>query len=142
MHQTGDVPEAVDVVRSVLELAGAMDVDAIGEHLADDIVMALPYAPPGFATVHDGKGAVMKFQRAAARDFSSFTMAIDRILATTDPRIIVAEHHSDGVTARTGRRYRNRYCTIFELDDDDRIRRWTEYYDPAVVIDAFGAAAE
>jgi ketosteroid isomerase-like protein len=140
VHQTGGVrDESVAVVRRVLELAGAMDVETLAELLADDIVMELPYAPAGYAARHDGKTAVMRFQRAAAREFSSFSMVVDRVLATTEPRVVVAEHHSDGVAARTGRRYQNRYATIFELDADRRIRRWTEYYDPAAVIAAFGA---
>jgi uncharacterized protein len=114
-----------------------MDVDALADHLAADIVMELPFAPTGYAREHVGKDAAVKFQRAAARSFSTFSMTIDRILETTDAHVVVAEHHSDGVAATSGRPYRNRYLTIFELDDAGLVRRWTEYYDPNVVTDAF-----
>lgn len=132
------MPDSVAVVAEVLRLAGTMDVDALAEHLADDVVMELPYAPDGYAREHVGKAAVAKFQRAAARSFAQFTMSVDRIHATTDPRVVVAEHRSDGVAVPTGRPYRNRYVTIFELDDAGRIRRWIEHYDPAAVRSAFG----
>jgi ketosteroid isomerase-like protein len=134
------VSDAVDVVREILQLAGAMEVDALTAHLADDIVMELPFAPEGYAREHLGRDAVVKFQRAAARSFSTFAMVIDRVIETTDPRVVIAEHHSDGVAVPTGRPYRNRYVTIFELDGDGRVRRWTEYYDPTVVTGAFGAS--
>jgi len=129
--------DAVDVVGEVLRLAGTMDIDALGAHLADDVLMELPFAPQGFARAHAGKEAVVRFQRAAARSFSSFTMTTDRLLATEDPRVVIAEHHSEGRAAQSGRAYRNRYVTIFELDDHFRITRWTEYYDPSVVAAAF-----
>lgn len=115
-----------------------MDVDALAALLADDVVMELPYAPDGYGKEHRGKDAVVRFQRAAARSFSQFAMTVDRILATVDPLVVVAEHHGEGVAATTGRPYRNRYVTIFELDQDGRVRRWTEHYDPAAVTAAFG----
>ena len=130
------------VVREVLRLAGTMDVEALGMHLADDVVMSLPYAPEGYAREHVGKPAVVRFQRAAARSFSSFAMHVDRVISTSDPRVFVAEHHSEGVAALTGRPYRNRYVTIFELDDAARITRWIEYYDPTVVTAAFSTPAD
>ncbi len=129
---------AVELVRELLALSGAMDVDGLAAHLADAVVMTLPYAPDDYAREHVGKAAVVKFQRAAARSFSSFSMTTDRVIETTDPNVVVAEHHSDGIAATTGRPYRNRYVTIFELDDSGLVRRWTEYYDPIAVQTAFG----
>lgn len=125
-------------VAEVLRLAGTMDLDALAARLADDVVMELPFAPAGYARQHRGREAVVRFQRAAARSFSTFAMTVDRILLTAAPHVVVAEHHSDGVAATTGRPYRNRYVTIFELDGDGLVRRWTEYYDPTVVSGAFG----
>ena len=57
-------PEAV--VREILALAGAMDTDGLARHLHDDVVMELPFAPPPMRRVHDGKAAVVDFQRRAA----------------------------------------------------------------------------
>ncbi len=130
--------DAVVVVREVLRLAASMHVDSLAAHLADDVVMELPFAPPGFAREHHGKEAVVRFQQLAARSFSSFMMTTDRVLATVDAHVVLAEHHSDGIAARSGRPYQNRYVTIFTLDDAGRIRRWTEYYDPDAVRSAFG----
>jgi ketosteroid isomerase-like protein len=130
---------AGDRIREVLALAGAMDVEGIARHLAPDVVMELPYAPPPLRRRYDGLSAVLGFQRSSAPLFSHFAIEIERVhVAAPGPTpVVVAEYTSDGAVAATGRRYRNRYVTVFELDPSDRIRRWREYYDPTVVAAAF-----
>jgi ketosteroid isomerase-like protein len=88
---------------------------------------------------YDGLSAVLGFQRATAPLFARFAIEIERVhVAAPGPAtVVVAEYTSDGVVAATGRPYRNRYVTVFELDPSDRIRRWREYYDPTVVTVAF-----
>jgi ketosteroid isomerase-like protein len=129
--------EAGDRIRELLAFAGAMDVDGMARFLAPDIVMELPYAPPPFARRHDGLSAVLAFQRAAAALFSSFRFEVDRVLVVEGGRSVVAEYRSDGVVASSGRPYRNHYLTVFDLDAGGRVRRWREFYDPAVVQGAF-----
>jgi hypothetical protein len=46
-------------IRELLALAGAMDVEGIARHLAPDIVMELPYAPPPLPRRYDGLSAVL-----------------------------------------------------------------------------------
>jgi ketosteroid isomerase-like protein len=125
-------------IREVLALAGAMDVEGIARHLAPDVVMELPYAPPPLPQRYDGLSAVLAFQRASAARFSSFAMEIDRVhVSSGGATVVVAEYRSEGVVAGTGRPYRNRYVTVFELDPSARIRRWREYYDAEAVRSAF-----
>jgi ketosteroid isomerase-like protein len=127
----------VDRVAAVLALAGRMDVDALIEHFAEDAVMELPFAPGRMPKRYVGKGAVLGFQRFARDSFSSFSMAVDAIHETVDPHVVIAEHRSDGTVAANGRRYENRYCTVFTFDDDGKIVFWREYYDAGVVVRAF-----
>ncbi len=124
-------------IRELLALAGAMDVEGLARHLAPDIVMELPYAPPPLPRRYDGLSAVLGFQRSSATLFSSFTIAVERVHVVEDAPVVVAEYRSDGVVAATGGPYRNRYITVFELDPGGRVRRWREFYDPAVVQAAF-----
>jgi ketosteroid isomerase-like protein len=133
------VPTPVDRIRDVLALASAMDVAGIARHLAPDIVMELPYAPPPLPRRYDGLSAVLAFQRSSAARFSRFAIEVDRVhLAAPGPAtVVIAEYRSDGTVASSGRAYRNRYITVFELDPSDRIRRWREFYDPAAVLAAF-----
>jgi ketosteroid isomerase-like protein len=129
-------------IRELLALAGAMDVDGIARHLAPDIVMELPYAPPPLPRRYDGLSAVLGFQRATGPLFSSFRIEVDRVHVVETGTVVVAEYRSEGVVAASGRPYRNRYVTVFELDPGGRIRRWREFYDPAAVRDAFPSRPE
>ncbi len=130
-------PNAGERIRELLALAGAMDVEGISRYLAPDIVMELPYAPPPSPRRYDGLSAVLGFQRSSATLFSSFAIEIERVHVAENARVVVAEYSSDGVVAASGGVYRNRYITVFELDPGGRIRRWREFYDPAVVQAAF-----
>ncbi len=140
VDSTAGRSDVVDLARAVYAHAGAMNIDALGEMCADDIVMTLPFAPPGWVATHRGKEAVVAFQRRAARSFASFTMTVDRVLAANGDTAVV-EAQSVGTT-QNGRRYENRYCTILEFDRAGLIVRWTEYYDPRAVLDAFGPRDE
>jgi uncharacterized protein len=126
-----------DRIRELLVLAGAMDVEAMARHLAPDVVMELPYAPAPLPRRYDGLSAVLGFQRATAGLFSKFAIEIERVHVVENAPTVVAEYQSEGVVAASGRPYRNRYITVFELDPGDRVRRWREFYDPAVVQEAF-----
>ena len=131
-------PTPAERIREVLALAGAMDVEAIARHLAPDVVMELPYAPPALPRRYDGLSAVLAFQRSSKALFSRFALEVERVHVAEGPAtVVVAEYRSAGVVAASGREYRNRYVTVFELDPSDRIRRWREYYDPAAVRAAF-----
>jgi ketosteroid isomerase-like protein len=119
-------------IRELLALAGAMDVEGMARYLAPDIVMELPYAPTPLPKRYDGLSAVLAFQRSSAALFSSFAIEVERVHVVEGATVVVAEYRSEGVVARSGGPYRNRYITVFELDPGARIRRWREFYDPAV----------
>jgi ketosteroid isomerase-like protein len=126
-------------VEELLALAGEMRVDEIVERFAPDGVMELPFAPGRMQRRYVGRDAILRFQQFARDAFSEFAMTIDAIHETSDPHVVIAEHRSDGVVAENGRRYQNRYITLVEFDDDGRVVLWREYYDPAVVVQAFRA---
>jgi ketosteroid isomerase-like protein len=126
-----------DRVREILALADQMKVEELIEYFAEDAVMELPFAPGRMPKRYEGKDAILGFQVFARDSYSSFSMTVDAIHETADPNVVIAEHHSDGVVAANGRRYENRYCTIFAFDDAGRVVRWREYYDAGVVVRAF-----
>ncbi len=127
--------DVIELARSVYARAAAMDIDALESMFGDEVVMELPFAPDGWTNLYEGKVAVLDFQRRAAQSFASFTMTVDRVLAS-NPLTAVVEARSVGTTIK-GAPYENRYCTILEFDDDGLVARWTEYYDPIAVSAAF-----
>jgi len=127
----------IERVREILALADQMNVDELIERFADDAVMELPFAPGKMRKRYDGLDAVRGFQEFARDSFSSFAMAVDAVWETSDPHVVVAEHHSNGVVAANGRTYQNRYVTFFTFDDAGKVTEWREYYDAGVVVRAF-----
>jgi ketosteroid isomerase-like protein len=130
----------VERVREAMRLADEMRVDELVERFADGAVMELPFAPGKMPRSYVGKTAIAAFQQFARDSFREFSMTVDAIHETSDPRIVIAEHHSDAVVADNGRRYCNRYVTFFTFDDDGRIANWREYYDAGAVVRAFRPA--
>jgi uncharacterized protein len=124
-------------VQDIMRLADAMRVDELIAYFRDDAVMELPFAPGRMQRRYEGKDAIAAFQRFARDSFSQFSMTVDAIHETADPNVLIAEHRSDAVVAENGRPYQNRYVTVFEFDDDGKIRTWREYYDAGVVVRAF-----
>jgi ketosteroid isomerase-like protein len=124
-------------VEELLMLAGEMRLDDLIERFATDAVMELPFAPGRMEQRYVGRDAILGFQRFVHDAFSEFSMRIDAIHETSDPHVVIAEHRSDGIVAENGRRYQNRYITLFEFDDDGMIVLWREYYDAGAVVRAF-----
>jgi hypothetical protein len=131
------VPTNAERVRVLLELADAMDVEALVACFTTDAVMELPFAPGRMPRRYRGRDAIGEFQRFARDSFSEFSMTIDAIHETADPQVVVAEHHSRGIVAANGRAYENRYVTFFTFDEHGYVACWREYYDAGVVVRAF-----
>ncbi len=121
----------------LLRLADAMDVDNLIERFAEDAVIEVPFAPGRMPKTYEGRDSVRGFLELARESFSPFSITVDAVRATDDPRVVVAEFHSDGVVRANGRPYRNRYVVFFTFDDNGRVTNWREYYDAGVVVRAF-----
>lgn len=123
----------------LLALMGQMDVEQMQHHYADGVVVELPYAPGGLPKVHDGKEAAIAFMREAKGFFTSYTSEVDAVYAVADdPDTVIAEVRGHGVAAPTGRPYEQTYVILMRFGGDGRLRLWREYYDPGVLIKAFG----
>jgi ketosteroid isomerase-like protein len=86
---------------------------------------------------YEGIDAIRGFVTFVRDAFTSFSMVVDTVHETTDPSLVIVEHHSDGVVAENGRPYRNRYATFVRFDDGGRVVHWREYYDAGQVVRAF-----
>ncbi|MGK5741071.1 nuclear transport factor 2 family protein [Micromonospora sp. URMC 103] len=99
-----------------------------GELLADDVVIEVPFAPPGRPNRFDGKQQFLDFanpQRAAfpVRFDACRTIAIHD---TTDPNTIVVEYELTGTSTRTQRQATAAFVVILTVRDG-RIAVWREY---------------
>src|SRR5262249_1158094 len=128
--------------RELLQLAGAMQIEQLIDLLAEAAVLELPFAPGRMQKTYEGRAAISDFLVATRAQFSAFSMTIDAVHPTVEPRIVIAEHHSDAVVGDNGRPYGNRYVTIFSFDAAGRVMNWREYFDAGVLVRAFGASRD
>lgn len=114
------------------------DIDGWLALAHDDIVLELPYAPPGRPDRVDGKGRVAEYLRAvpAGIDFEEITYL--RVLQTVDPDTAVIEWTATGRIKATGKPYAMSYVVILTLEDG-LMRTYRDYWNPLVLVETMGA---
>ncbi len=116
-------------VRAVFATISAGDGARLGEHVTEDLVFELPYAPPGIPTRTEGRETWERNTLGMFRMFERFESTVDTVYAGADPDVVIAEYHSDAVVKHNGNPYKNRYIGVFRLRDG-RICLWKEFHDP------------
>ncbi len=124
----------VDIVTDYLDKIGSLDIDAAGEHLADDAVMMVPFAP----SLEDvpplvGKQTMLDQMRAVILPaFVRMDFFIDEWYDVSNSDALIAEYHSvcplKGPQGQGGE-YRNSYVGVFRFADD-KIIVHKEYFNP------------
>lgn len=133
-------PDPTEVVRRYLDAVGALDLDALADTFAADVVMDLPYAPPGFPPRVEGAEHVNAFFAALPEmitplGFHDYEL---HVLAD-DPDSVLAHYASDARIKPTDRPYRNRYISRFRVQNG-AITWFAEYFDPLVLVEALGGS--
>lgn len=120
------------VVQRFLDALGALDTDGMLAQAADDIVVRMPAAPPGFPKEITGKAAFAEFLSGVPLVWRSFSLTRCAIhpLADDAERAVV-EYASDSVNS-DGSPYINTYLSIATVRDGKMIN-FQEFFDPAPV---------
>lgn len=127
-----------EVVRRYLDAVGALDLDALADTFADEVVMDLPYAPQGFPRRVEGKGEVTAFFAGLPAIITPLRFHDYRLEALADdPGSIVAQYASDARILTTERPYRNSYVARFRIRGG-AITWFAEYFDPITLVEALG----
>ena len=126
----------VDLVRQYFELWNVLDIDTVETLLHPDVELEVPYALPGAPQVFTGKRDVAEFLQAAPERLGPLGFHALEIATLEDPNEIVAEYRSDAEVRGTNKPYRNRYITRISVSDG-RIRRFKEFSNPLVLMEAF-----
>lgn len=127
----------VDIVTDYLGKIGSLDMDGAGEHLADDAVMMVPFAPsPEDVPPLVGKQTILDQMRAVILPaFVRMDFTIDEWYDVSDSDALIAEYRSvcplkglKGVQGPGGE-YRNSYVGVFRFAKD-KIILHKEYFNP------------
>ncbi|MFI6284548.1 nuclear transport factor 2 family protein [Streptomyces sp. NPDC051018] len=137
------MPEAADVAPALSPLqvferfrsnvlAGAVGLS--GDLCAEDVIVDLPFAPPGGPRRIVGREEVAAFT-AAGR--SALPVRFDEfrnvtVRQTADPEVIVAEYEVGGRVTTTGRRATAAFVLVLRVRDG-RVVHWREYQDVSAI---------
>ncbi|MCE3551656.1 nuclear transport factor 2 family protein [Pseudonocardia sp. RS11V-5] len=126
------------VIERYVEIMNELDIDALGEIFADDVVVRLPFAPDPVPKVTEGKEAVLALYGGFPHLVGplGFHDLVISPLATEGE--FVAEYRSDTTMLATGQPYRNAYISTFTVRDG-KLAAFAEFFDPLVFLQAQGA---
>lgn len=110
----------------------------------DDPVLAMPFAPPGFASIYEGASAFDAFWYPVFHLMTGhFVWTVRQVsaLSARDEILVLASSEVDAQLGDRPLRYRGDYVQIFRFEGD-RIARLTEYFDSHRMALAYGTVTE
>ena len=113
------------------------DVETWVAGFAPDGVQRMPLAPEGFPEEVSGHEGLRK-QYAPVADFAS-QQYIREMLPATDPNTVIVKY-TGKISVAPGKDYNNSYIGIFELNDEGKVQRFTEYFNPNILANGFPGA--
>ena len=131
-----------ELVGKFLEAEAKQDVQGMADVVAENIVFEMPFALPGLPDRVEGKGTVVDFlERFLGKEHGVFTgwdLHNIRIYSSGDPDLFFAELDGQGVVAKSGYQYRQKYIILARVSDG-RISHWREYLNPLPLQEAIAS---
>lgn len=123
-------------VERFFERLEAMDIKGFIEVWDERGVQEMPFAPEGFPKRVDGREAIFNQYKGLPENYTG--MIFPRtIRATDDPQIFFVEYKGIINVKATDKPYNNDYVGKFEVVNG-KIVRFTEYFNPIILQQAFG----
>jgi uncharacterized protein len=126
----------IDVVKALYTAFGTGDVPRLLDLVSDDITFELPELPNvPLEAVYHGKDGIRQFMadRAPVLTYTGFVP--DKFLSDQDHVVVLGE--TSGIINRTGAPFHYKWVQVFEIDAENRIRRFQEFMDTHVLVSAF-----
>jgi len=135
-------PDREAVIRELFQRLSAHEWESASELTTEDVEFELAYAPDFMEMPVRGRaGLVDLYTSILGAMFDDFTLTPDEFILGADPDVAVATYTSDAVVKQNGKPYRNRYITRISVSDG-QIRRFKEFSNPLVLMEAFGISPE
>lgn len=118
-----------------LRLVSSGRIDEWLDLFAPDAVLEFPYAPEGVPPRVQGREALMNHMTHFPETFD--VRFVDLVFhETTDPSLVIAEFASVGHAVPTGKPYEQQCISVVYTDDEGRITRFVDFWNPLVAIEA------
>ena len=126
----------IDLIREWFDMVASGPAEAWPAHATDDVVIRLPFAPPGVANELRGLTQAVAALSALWKAKKSFTWHDVVIRRTEDPELFVTTARSEAVLL-SGQHYANSYVMLTRMRHGKVIEH-VEYFNPLPVIEVFG----
>jgi len=126
----------LELARSYMMLLKDRRFAEWAELWADDGVCEFPYAPEGRRLL-EGKKAIYAYMTSYPDVMAIDSVAEMRVHPMLDPEVAAVELAINGRALTTGRPYNQRYVIFIEARGG-KIRRYREYWNSLISIEAFG----
>jgi ketosteroid isomerase-like protein len=123
----------IDITREWIDIVALGPASAWQERAAEDIVIRLPFAPPGVANELRGSVAARETLAEHWKTKRSFIWHDVVIRRTEDPELLVTTARSE-VLLISGRPYRNNYIMLTRIRNE-KVVEHIEYFDPLPIIE-------
>jgi ketosteroid isomerase-like protein len=130
----------IKLIREWLDLVSSGPAEAWPAYATEDVVIRLPFAPPGVANELRGRACAIEALSSLWTAKRSFVWHDVVIRGTDDPELFVTTARSEAVLV-SGRHYANNYVILTRLRDR-KVAEHVEYFNPLPVIEAFGQAED
>jgi uncharacterized protein len=126
----------IKLIREWLDVVSSGPAEAWSSYATADIVIRLPFAPPGVVSELRGRTHAIEALSGLWKAKKSFAWLDVVIRGTDDPELFVTTARSEAVLM-SGQRYANSYVILTRLKDRKVIEH-VEYFNPLPVIEVFG----
>jgi len=127
------------LIREWLDVVSSGPAESWPAYATDDVVIRLPFAPPGVANELRGRTHAIEALGGLWKAKKSFAWLDVVIRGTDDPQLYVTTARSEAVLM-SGRHYANSYVILTRLRDG-KVAEHVEYFNPLPVIEVFGQPA-
>lgn len=128
--------DLTQLMRDWLDIVATGPAEAWPERVAEDVVIRLPFAPPGVPNTLHGQAAAIAQLSPVWSSKTRFDWRDVVILRTEDPELLVTTARSE-VVLLSGQPYANSYVILTRFRDG-KVVEHIEYFNPLPVIEAFG----
>jgi ketosteroid isomerase-like protein len=128
----------IKMIREWLDLVSSGPAEAWPGYATDDVVIRLPFAPPGVANELRGRAYAVEALSGLWKSKRSFAWHDVVIRGTDDPALFVTTARSEAVLV-SGQHYANDYVILTRLRDR-KVAEHVEYFNPLPVMEVFGPA--
>lgn len=129
---------AQQTFKNHLEFLSSGRIEEWVDLFKEDGILEFPYGPKDFPTSVSGKKELYEYMKNFPNHFE---VKFDNLHfhATEEPTLVIAEFTSDGHALSTGKPYIQKYISVVTTDDEGKIIRYVDFWNPMVALEAIDA---